>query len=101
MNKSNLDVQQKRKDVIKNSEIEDFISLYSTSEILVILEISGSYEKDLIIKQHVNKVSDVNPYYVQIFIRSSRDSTKTDGIDAKILSESRDNPAKSREQSCV
>lgn len=94
MNKSNLDVQQKRKDVIKNAEIEDFISLYSTNEILVILEISGSYEKDLIIKQHVNKVSDVNPYYVQIFIRSYRDSTKTDGIDAKILSES-------REQSCV
>ena len=91
--KSNLDVYFKGKlKRYRNDKagISEFLKdCLVNDESRVILEPSGGYEKDLLMKLHELKiaVSVVNPYYVRNFARSYRDLAKTDRIDAKMLSE--------------
>ena len=91
--KSNLDVYFKGKLKRNRNDktgISEFLNdCLVNDESRVILEPSGGYEKDLLMKLHELKiaVSVVNPYYVRNFARSYRDLAKTDRIDAKMLSE--------------
>jgi transposase len=70
--------------------IEEFISKCRGAEVFrVVLEPTGGYERNLLKKLVYNKipVSVVNPFYARNFAKSTRDSAKTDKIDAKVLSE--------------
>ncbi len=62
---------------------------FENTDIRVVLEPTGGYEKQLVRKLFETKtqVSVVNPYYVRNFAKSFRDFAKTDKIDSKVLSE--------------